>query len=161
MISGTRGMEPGISSVTNSMAPKMKHIPQGLVLKGNWSYAVHTHVRVCLKRKVYIYHLEAPFSEDVPLAEYMYHSFTCMPGESYCRWPKSLFCVLCCSAQSQFTKKGFKKTENSEHDVVLLLFLFTLGTFLRCCWEQGAPVSALLISSRIFWNRSEYAGNLT
>ena len=28
--------------------------------------------------------------------------------------------------QSQFTEKGFKKTENSEQNVVLLLFLFTL-----------------------------------
>ena len=28
--------------------------------------------------------------------------------------------------QSQFIEKGFKKTENSEENVVLLLFLFTL-----------------------------------
>ena len=28
--------------------------------------------------------------------------------------------------QSQFTEKGFKKTENSEQNVVLLLFLFKL-----------------------------------
>ena len=28
--------------------------------------------------------------------------------------------------QSQFIEKGFKKTENSEQNVVLLLFLFTL-----------------------------------
>ena len=28
--------------------------------------------------------------------------------------------------QSQFTEKGFKKTENSEQNVVLLLFLLTL-----------------------------------
>ena len=29
--------------------------------------------------------------------------------------------------QSQFSKRGFKKTENSEHSVVLLLFYFTLN----------------------------------
>ena len=29
--------------------------------------------------------------------------------------------------QSQFIEKSFKKTENFEHSVVLLVFLFTLG----------------------------------
>ena len=33
--------------------------------------------------------------------------------------------------QSQFTEKGFKKTENSEQNELVLLFLFTLDkTFL-------------------------------
>ena len=35
-----------------------------------------------------------------------------------------LFSIL----QSQFIEKGFKKNENFEHDAVLLLFLFTLGS---------------------------------
>ena len=34
--------------------------------------------------------------------------------------------------QSQFTEKGFKKAENSEQNVVLLLFLFTLENVLFC-----------------------------
>ena len=29
-------------------------------------------------------------------------------------------------SQSQFTEKGFEKTDNSQHSMVLLLFLFTL-----------------------------------
>ena len=32
--------------------------------------------------------------------------------------------------QSQFIKKGFKKAENFEHSVVLLLFLFPLNNSL-------------------------------
>ena len=31
--------------------------------------------------------------------------------------------------QSQFTEKGFKKAKNSEQNVVLLLFLFTLDGY--------------------------------
>ena len=31
--------------------------------------------------------------------------------------------------QSQFTEKGFKKAKNSEQNVVLLLFLFTLNGY--------------------------------
>ena len=34
--------------------------------------------------------------------------------------------VMLSILQSQFIEKGFKKTENSEQNVVLLLFLFTL-----------------------------------
>ena len=33
--------------------------------------------------------------------------------------------------QSQFTEKGFKKTENSEQNVVLLLFSVTLDVLCR------------------------------
>ena len=33
--------------------------------------------------------------EDVPLVEFMYLVFTCMPGESYCRWFRSLLLYLC------------------------------------------------------------------
>ena len=32
---------------------------------------------------------------DVPLVEFMYRVFTCMPGESYCRWLGSLLLYLC------------------------------------------------------------------
>lgn len=42
----------------------------------------------------------------------------------------SLFLQYCTSmsiCQSQFSEKGFKKTENVEHSGVLLLFLFTLN----------------------------------
>ena len=34
-------------------------------------------------------------SEDVLLVEFMYLVFTCMPGESYCRWLMSLMLCLC------------------------------------------------------------------
>ena len=34
--------------------------------------------------------------------------------------------------QSQFFEKGFKKAENSEKNVVLLLFLFTLDNLVGC-----------------------------
>ena len=33
--------------------------------------------------------------EDVPLAEFTYLVFTCMPGESYCRWFGSLLLCMC------------------------------------------------------------------
>ena len=33
-------------------------------------------------------------TDDVPLVEFMYLVFTCMPGESYCRWLRSLL-YLC------------------------------------------------------------------
>ena len=33
--------------------------------------------------------------EDVPLVEFMYLVFTCMPGESYCRWLRSLLLCSC------------------------------------------------------------------
>ena len=33
--------------------------------------------------------------EDVPLVEFMYFVFTRMPGESYCRWLRSLLLYLC------------------------------------------------------------------
>ena len=39
--------------------------------------------------------------------------------------------------QSQFTEKGFKKTENSKQNVVLLLFLFTLES--RLCLLLNLP----------------------
>ena len=34
-------------------------------------------------------------SEDLPLVEFMYLVFTCMPGESYHRWLSSLLLCLC------------------------------------------------------------------
>ena len=37
--------------------------------------------------------------------------------------------------QSEFIEKGFKKAENSEQNVVLLLFLFTLGV--KSFWEKN------------------------
>ena len=37
----------------------------------------------------------------------------------------SVFCFVFGILQSHFIEKGFKKTENSEQNVVLLLFLFT------------------------------------
>ena len=37
--------------------------------------------------------------------------------------------------QSQFTEKGFKKAENSEQNVVLLLFLFTLVKILSAWYS--------------------------
>ena len=33
--------------------------------------------------------------EDVPLVEFMYLVFTHKPGESYCRWLRSLLLYLC------------------------------------------------------------------
>ena len=33
--------------------------------------------------------------KDVPLVEFMYIVFTCMPSESYCRQLRSLLFVLC------------------------------------------------------------------
>ena len=42
--------------------------------------------------------------------------------------------------QSQFTEEGFKKTENSEHSGVLLMFLFILDSFkllyFICCQQR-------------------------
>ena len=38
--------------------------------------------------------------------------------------------------QPQFTEKGFKKTENSEQNVILLLLLFTLN-----CFNEGGSCS--------------------
>ena len=35
------------------------------------------------------------FFEDVPLVEFTYLVFTRMPGESYCRWLRSLLLCLC------------------------------------------------------------------
>ena len=35
--------------------------------------------------------------------------------------------VMLSVLQSQFTENGFKKTENSKQNVVLMLFSFTLG----------------------------------
>ena len=34
--------------------------------------------------------------EDVPVVEFMYLVFTCMPGESYCKRLGSLLSCLCC-----------------------------------------------------------------
>ena len=34
-------------------------------------------------------------NEDVPLVEFMYLVFTCMPGECYFRWLRSLLLYLC------------------------------------------------------------------
>ena len=39
-------------------------------------------------------HITIEVDEDVPLVEFMYLVFTCMPGESYCRCLWSL--LLCC-----------------------------------------------------------------
>ena len=38
---------------------------------------------------------ESFFFEDVPLVEFMYFVFTCMPGESYCRRLGFLLLRLC------------------------------------------------------------------
>ena len=46
--------------------------------------------------------------------------------------------------QSQFTEKGFKKTENSEQNVVLLLFLFML--------KSDASFWEIVFSSMPMWS---------
>ena len=57
---------------------------------------VYAHLcrRVCLKCRVYM-PLGASFFEDVPLVEFVYLEFTCMPGESYRRRLRSLLLYLC------------------------------------------------------------------
>ena len=42
-----------------------------------------------------LYHDDKPQLLDVPLVEFMYPVFTCMPGESYRRWLRSLLLCLC------------------------------------------------------------------
>ena len=45
--------------------------------------------------------------------------------------------VTLSSLRSQFTEKGFKKAENSEQNVMLLLFLFTLDFYSRITFVES------------------------
>ena len=49
--------------------------------------------------------------------------------------------VLFNKIQSQFIEKGFKKAENSEQNVVLLLFLLTLENFPFCAIRMTQKAS--------------------
>ena len=105
-ISGTQGMEPGISGVTYSMAPKMKCI---LVLNRNWLYAPHVHVTECAwKEGIYatwrhpflkMYHWQSTCLIHLPACQVR----VTIADPSLC----SVFCVAVLNLSSQ--RKGSRK----------------------------------------------------
>ena len=53
--------------------------------------------------------------------------------------------------QSQFIEKGFKKAENSEQNVVLLLFLFTLDKTPSFSDKLQNEMSEVIESLTLYW----------
>ena len=67
-----------------------------------------------------------------------------------------VFTVCICDAlHSQFTENSFKKAENSEHNAVLLLLLFTLDNLQKC--QKHFPQGGSCRDDRREWHRARTA----
>ena len=102
---------------------------------------VQTWVAECARNVGYICHWGASFFEDVPLVEFMYLIFTCMPGESYCRQLSSLLLSLCYVVQAQINslvgglwKAGLRAQGRTLYCAFWILMWKILYAFPRKTW---------------------------
>ena len=87
---------------------------------------------MCVKLQVLVYHILA---STTAVFSYATKSRKLSANEQFFVGAQTVVSLLqttqtptvLCILQSQFIEKGFKKAENSEQNVVLLLFLFTLN----------------------------------
>ena len=120
------------------------HIHSACTSYSKWEHVqIHVgwQIKMLMERRHFkpLTHTKKLINEDVPLVEFMYLAFACMPGESYSRQLRSLLLYLCYVFWALMNSLGCwlfntKVSKKSSFYMSFLLFLLIYEPYSVVSW---------------------------